>query len=123
MEKERATRALLKFLRPEFINRVDEVISFHPLSQETVRVIADIMIGDLRKSLALRSIELEVENAVLDYLAETGYDRKFGARSLKRTIQREVEDRIAQEMIDQYAHEPSLVRCSMSDGKINVELQ
>ncbi len=122
LEKERATRALLKFLRPEFINRVDEVISFHPLSKETVRVIADIMIGDLRKSLALRSIDLEVESAVLDYLAENGYDRKFGARSLKRTIQREVEDRIAQEMIDQYAHEPSLVRCSMSDGKINVEL-
>ncbi len=122
LEKERATRALLKFLRPEFINRVDEVISFHPLSKETVRVIADIMIGDLRKSLALRSIDLEVESAVLDYLAENGYDRKFGARSLKRTIQREVEDRIAQEMIDQYAHEPSLVRCSMSDEKINVEL-
>ncbi|MBR2013091.1 MAG: ATP-dependent Clp protease ATP-binding subunit [Clostridia bacterium] len=122
LEKERATRALLKFLRPEFINRVDEVISFHPLSKETVRAIADIMIGDLRKSLALRSIDLEVESAVLDYLAENGYDRKFGARSLKRTIQREVEDRIAQEMIDQYAHEPSLVRCSMSDGKINVEL-
>ena len=122
LEKERATRALLKFLRPEFINRVDEVISFHPLSKETVRMIADIMIGDLRKSLALRSMELEVESAVLDYLAENGYDRKFGARSLKRTIQREVEDRIAQEMIDQYAHEPSLVRCSMCDGKINVEL-
>ncbi len=122
LEKERATRALLKFLRPEFINRVDEVISFHPLSKETVRVIADIMIGDLRKSLALRSIDLEVESAVLDYLAENGYDRKFGARSLKRTIQRDVEDRIAQEMIDQYAHEPSLVRCSMSDGKIIVEL-
>ena len=122
LEKERATRALLKFLRPEFINRVDEVISFHPLSQETVRVIADIMIGDLRKSLALRSIHLEVEDEVLDYLAETGYDRKFGARSLKRKIQRDVEDRIAQEMIDQYAHEASLVRCSMTDGKINVEL-
>lgn len=122
LEKERATRALLKFLRPEFVNRVDEVISFHPLSKETVRMIADIMIGDLRKSLALRSIDLEVESAVLDDLAENGYDRKFGARSLKRTIQRDVEDRIAQEMIDQYAHEPSLVRCFMSDGKINVEL-
>ena len=122
LEKERATRALLKFLRPEFINRVDEVISFHPLSKETVRMIADIMIGDLRKSLALRSIDLEVESSVLDDLAENGYDRKFGARSLKRTIQRDVEDQIAQKMIDQYAHEPSLVRCSMSDGKINVEL-
>ena len=122
LEKERATRALLKFLRPEFINRVDEVISFRPLEKETVRMIADIMIGDLRKGLALRSIELNVEPAVLDYLAETGYDRKFGARSLKRAIQREVEDRIAQEMIDQYANETSNVRCYMSDGKINVEL-
>jgi ATP-dependent Clp protease ATP-binding subunit ClpA len=122
LEKERATRALLKFLRPEFINRVDEVISFHNLEKETIRAIADIMIGDLRKSLKLRSIDLEVDGAVLDYLAENGYDRKFGARSLKRAIQREVEDRIAQEMIDQYAREVSLVRCSMGSEKINVEL-
>ncbi len=123
LEKERATRALLKFLRPEFINRVDEIVTFHALERETIRAIADIMIGDLRKSLELRGISLETEGAVLDYLAEHGYDRKFGARSLKRTIQREVEDRIAQKMIDQYAVEPSLVRCSMLDGKINVELR
>ena len=123
LEKERATRALLKFLRPEFINRVDEIVTFHALEKETIRAIADIMIGDLRKSLELRGIALETEGAVLDYLAEHGYDRKFGARSLKRTIQREVEDRIAQKMIDQYAMEPSLVCCSMLDGKINVELR
>ncbi|MBQ7034410.1 MAG: ATP-dependent Clp protease ATP-binding subunit [Clostridia bacterium] len=123
LEKERATRALLKFLRPEFINRVDEIVTFHALEKETIRAIADIMIGDLRKSLELRGISLETEGAVLDYLAEHGYDRKFGARSLKRTIQREVEDRIAQKMIDQYAMEPSLVRCSFEGGKINVELR
>ncbi|MBQ3085235.1 MAG: ATP-dependent Clp protease ATP-binding subunit [Clostridia bacterium] len=123
LEKERATRALLKFLRPEFVNRVDEIISFKPLELETIRSIASIMIGDLRKSLSLRSITLEVEDAVLDYLAEHGYDRKFGARSLKRTIQREVEDQIAQKMIDEYEKETSLVRCTMQDGKIIVDLR
>ncbi len=122
LEKERATRALLKFLRPEFVNRVDEIVSFKPLERETIRVIAEIMIGDLRKSLELRSIRLEVEDAVLDYLAEHGYDRKFGARSLKRTIQREVEDQIAQKMIDAYEKDPSFVQCSMKNGKIIVDL-
>ena len=122
LEKDRATRALLKFLRPEFINRVDEIITFHPLERDTIRSIADIMIGDLRKSLQLRSIALEIEPAVLDYLAERGYDRKFGARSLKRTIQREVEDQIAQQMIDHFESETSLVRCFITDGKISVEL-
>ena len=122
LEKDRSTRALLKFLRPEFINRVDEIITFHPLERETVRRIADIMVGDLRKSLEVRSLTLEVEPQVLDYLAEHGYDRKFGARSLKRTIQREIEDRIAQEMIDHYDQEPSAVRCFMENEKINVDL-
>ena len=123
LEKDRATRALLKFLRPEFINRVDEIVTFRPLEQETIRTIADIMIGDLRKSLSLRAITLEVDDAVLDHLAVNGYDRKFGARSLKRAIQREVEDRIAQEMIDQFEREVSVVHCSMQDGKINVVLR
>ncbi len=123
LEKDRATRALLKFLRPEFINRVDEIITFHPLERDTIRSIAGIMIHDLRKSLKMRSIALEVELPVLDYLAEHGYDRKFGARSLKRTIQREIEDRIAQEMIDHFDRDTSMIRCHMDDGKICVDLQ
>ncbi len=123
LEKDRATRALLKFLRPEFINRVDEIITFHPLERDTIRTIAGIMIHDLRKSLKMRSIALEVELPVLDHLADHGYDRKFGARSLKRAIQREVEDRIAQKMIDHYDQEITMIRCYMADGKICVDLQ
>ena len=123
LEKDRATRALLKFLRPEFINRVDEIVTFHPLGRDTIRSIAGIMIHDLRKSLKMRSIVLDVELSVLDYLADHGYDRKFGARSLKRTIQREVEDRIAQQMIDQYDRETSMIHCYMDNGKICVDLK
>ncbi len=122
LEKDRATRALLKFLRPEFINRVDEVITFHPLERATIRAIADIMIGDLRKSLAMRGMELIVEPPVLDYLADNGYDRKFGARSLKRTIQRELEDRIAQGLIDRYDRDIRTALCFLSDKKICVDL-
>ena len=122
LEKDRATRALLKFLRPEFINRVDEIITFHSLERDTIRSIAAIMVEDLKKALELRSISLQIEEGVLDYLAEHGYDRKFGARSLKRAIQRELEDRIAQEMIDRYDQEIKSVRCYMGDEKINVEL-
>ncbi len=122
LEKDRATRALLKFLRPEFINRVDEIVTFHPLERETIRAIAGIMLDDLRKSLEMRAISLEVEPAVLDYLAEHGYDRKFGARSLKRTIQRELEDQIAQQLIDRFAEETSVIHCSVSGEKICVNL-
>ena len=84
--------------------------------------IAGIMLDDLRKSLEMRAISLEVEPVVLDYLAEHGYDRKFGARSLKRTIQRELEDQIAQQLIDRFAEETSVIHCSVSGEKICVNL-
>ncbi len=122
LEKDKATRALLKFLRPEFVNRVDEIITFKPLEKETVQTIAAIMMGDLQKALAQRSVELTYDQGVLGYLAEQGYDRKFGARSLKRAIQRQVEDEIAQQMIDYYDQEIKGIHCSLADGKIIVEL-
>lgn len=71
-------KALLTFLRPEFINRVDEVITFSPLQGDTVRHIAGIMLGDLRDNLKVREIEFSFDDKTLDYVSEKGFDRKFG---------------------------------------------
>ena len=123
LEKEKATRALLTFLRPEFVNRVDEIIPFNPLSKETVRAIAEIMLGDLRDSLKTRNIELVCTPQVVDYLADKGFDPKFGARSLRRTIQKELEDRAAEQILSNYEKQIHSVNAEMQDGEISVSVQ
>ena len=85
--------------RPEFINRVDEVVVFHPLSKEQIRAIADVQIDYLRKRLQDREIELEVSEAALDRLGEAGFDPVYGARPLKRAIQHQLENPLAQEIL------------------------
>ncbi|WP_341938975.1 ATP-dependent chaperone ClpB [Marinimicrobium sp. C2-29] len=86
--------------RPEFINRVDEVVVFHPLAREQIRGIADIQLDLLRKRLAERDLTLSLDDAVLDKLAETGFDPVYGARPLKRAIQQEVENPLAQQILE-----------------------
>jgi len=86
--------------RPEFINRVDEVVVFHPLARDQIRGIADIQLGHLRARLAERDLDLKLDEAVLDKLAEAGFDPVYGARPLKRTIQQEVENPLAQQLLE-----------------------
>ncbi len=85
--------------RPEFINRIDEVVVFHPLGREQIRAIADIQIGYLRQRLADRQMELEVTTAALDRLGEAGFDPVYGARPLKRAIQQELENPLARRIL------------------------
>ena len=118
LESDKAMKALLTFLRPEFINRVDEVISFASLSDEVVKSIADIMLSDLKENLLLRDIKFEYDEKTLDYIAANGFDRKFGARSLKRLIQKEVEDKIAQIIIENYKSELKAVYATVNDSGI-----
>ena len=100
--KEKAMKALSEFLRPEFINRVDEIICFNRLSEENFRAIAVIMLGELRDSLRERGIELIWKDEVLDYLVKKSYSVTYGARNLRRTIQKDIEDKMAQRIIDSY---------------------
>lgn len=100
--KDRIMRALEGFLRPEFINRIDEIIVFNQLTRDNFRDIARIMLEDLKKSLAEKSITLEYTDAVLEYISEKSYSRKFGARNLRRFIQTEVEDKAAEIIISRY---------------------
>jgi len=85
--------------RPEFINRLDEIVVFHPLEREQIRAIADIQIGLLRGRLAGRDLELTVSEAALDKLGEAGFDPVYGARPLKRAIQQQLENPLAQEIL------------------------
>ena len=100
MSRERAMKALTEFLRPEFINRVDEVVCFNQLTEENFRGIAALMLGEVRDVLREKNRELVWDESVLDYLVRKGYSVTYGARNLRRLIQKEIEDAIAQKLIE-----------------------
>ncbi len=100
MSRERSLKALGEFLRPEFINRVDEVVCFNSLSEENFRSIAELMLNEVKDCLNERNIALSWDDRALDYLVKKGYSVNYGARNLRRLIQKEVEDRVAQKIIE-----------------------
>jgi len=100
--KEKAMKALHEFLRPEFINRVDEVICFNRLSEEDFRRIADLMLCELKDALAERGVELRWEDSLVDYLVRKSYSVTYGARNLRRTIQKDVENQIAEKIMNSF---------------------
>ena len=118
--KEKAVKALNDFLRPEFINRVDEIIYFHRLTEENIRTIASLMLEDLRTAMAERGTALTWDESVITYLAEKGYSAAYGARNLQRLIQKDVEDAIATEIIDHLKGAAKTVGLTVQDGKIVV---
>jgi ATP-dependent Clp protease ATP-binding subunit ClpB len=93
--RRRVTDALNEHFRPEFLNRVDEIIIFHSLTREDLAHIVDIQIGRLRKLLGERKMDVELTEPAMQYLAQEGYDPIYGARPLKRVIQRELQDKLA----------------------------
>ena len=99
--RERAQRALNEFLRPEFLNRLDEIVYFNHLTEENFRAIASLMLGEVRTAMAERGMNLHWTPAVVDYLVAKGYSETYGARNLRRTIQRDVEDAIASAVVAQ----------------------
>ena len=100
--QEKAVKALSEFLRPEFINRVDEVISFNKLTEENFRAIAGIMLTELRQALSERGIDFTWDESVIDALVKKSYSVTYGARNLRRTIQKEFEEPIAQKIIESF---------------------
>ena len=102
--KERALKALNDFLRPEFINRVDEIVYFNQLTEENFKGIAVLMLRELAGSLAEKGIAFTWEESLLDYLVKKSYSAAYGARNLRRLIQKELEDTIAVRLIEGYAH-------------------
>ena len=122
MSRERTMKALNEFLRPEFINRVDEVICFNQLTEENFRAIAAIMLGEVRDAMAERNITVAWDGSVIDHLVREAYSVTYGARNLRRTIQKQIEDEIASQIVDRHGENISYVNLSAADGKIKVEI-
>ncbi len=118
--KEKAMKALSEFLRPEFINRVDEVICFNRLTEENFRGIADIMLHELKDALQERGIGLMWEDSVIDYLVKNSYSITYGARNLRRTIQKDIEDGIAERIIDSFDSPISQIKLTAPENKIEI---
>ena len=114
----RVMEALHQEFRPEFLNRVDEVIIFHSLSREQIVQIVDIQLRRLQSLLADRRINLEVTEVAKQYLAEVGYDPVYGARPLKRAIQRELQDPLALQLLQGRFKEGDTVRVDVGDGQL-----
>ena len=98
--QEKTKRALEEFLRPEFLNRVDEIITFNPLTEENFRGIAALMLGDFAALMGKKGIEVTVTDAARDLVAEKSFSTKYGARNMRRFIQTEIEDRVAEKLIE-----------------------
>ncbi|MDY4104115.1 MAG: ATP-dependent Clp protease ATP-binding subunit, partial [Oscillospiraceae bacterium] len=121
MNREKSMKALNEFLRPEFINRVDEIICFNSLTEADLRRIAVLMLGEVKDAMAEKGIAFHYEESVPDYLVNKGYSVTYGARNLRRLIQKEVEDAVAAEMIDRRKGKVTDVTVSAVDGKIVVD--
>ena len=119
-EEARTMKALEGFLRPEFINRVDEIITFNSLTEENFERIAEIMLGELKMALAEKGIELSYTHALLKHVGEKSYSAKFGARNMRRFIQTHIEDAIAEKVIADYNRTISKVHLNISGGEIVV---
>ena len=116
-DSDRAMKALQQFLRPEFINRVDAVITFNRLTEENFRAI----LGELAASLKEKGITFTYEESLVELLTEKSYSRTYGARNLRRTIQKELEDPMATRIIDSYEHPITQIRASAENGQIRLD--
>jgi len=104
--------------RPEFINRIDEVVVFHPLDQAEIRKIADIQLNNLRKRLAARELGLQISDAALDLIAQAGFDPVYGARPLKRAVQQQVENPLAQQILGGKFMSGDTIDVNVKDGEL-----
>ena len=118
--KERVMKALREFLRPEFINRVDEVIYFHQLTEDNFRDIARIMLDELKDSLADKGFGFRYDDSVVDVLVRKSYSAAYGARNLRRCIQKELEDPMATLIIDAFEHPVTQLKATAEDGEIKL---
>ena len=119
--KDRTMKALREFLRPEFLNRVDEIITFNHLTEDHFRGIADIMLKELKESLENRGLDLSWDEDLREYLVKKAYSMVYGARNLRRTIQRDLEDPISEAIIDSFEAPISRIRIRVVDEKIVLE--
>jgi ATP-dependent Clp protease ATP-binding subunit ClpC len=112
---------LKRYFRPEFINRIDSVVIFKPLKKEHVKQIVDLMIKRLEERLKDKELKLQISDSAKEYLANKGYDPAFGARPLRRVIEKEVETPLAMKLISGEIQEGDTVMIDVEDGKISIK--
>lgn len=118
--KDKAMKALEGFLRPEFINRVDEVVYFNRLTEGNFKSIARIMLGELTDNLREKGISFSWDESVLEHLVKTSYSVAYGARNLRRQVQKDLEDPIATKIIESYMSPITQLKASANDSKIEL---
>ena len=119
-DKERVMKALQEFLRPEFINRVDEIVYFHQLTEENFRGIAGIMLEELKAALEEKGYHFTYDDALVDYLVKKSYSAAYGARNLRRCIQKDVEDPMAARIIESYETPVTQIKATAEDGAVEL---
>ena len=119
-DKERVMKALQEFLRPEFINRVDEIVYFHQLTEENFRGIAGIMLEELKAALEEKGYHFTYDDALVDYLVKKSYSAAYGARNLRRCIQKNVEDPMAARIIESYETPITQIKATAEDGAVEL---
>ena len=119
--RERTMKALREFLRPEFINRVDEIVYFHQLTEENFAAIARIMLDELQASLKEKGYSFSYDDALVSHLVHSSYSAAYGARNLRRCIQKELEDPMAVQIIDSFEHPITQLRATAEDGKVRLD--
>ena len=120
--KEKTMKALQGFLRPEFLNRVDEIITFNHLTEENFLGIADIMLKELQESLSTRGLTLSWDDDLRQLLVKKAYSVTYGARNLRRTIQKELEDPISEAIIDSFEHPISAIRIRVEGEIVKLDI-
>ena len=119
--RERAMKALTDIMRPEFINRIDEVVAFNQLSQQDFARIAHIMLGDLTATLKENGISFTFDEKLIDFLVKESYSIKYGARNLRRFVQKEIEDRAASAIIAAYQNPVTSIHATSDGQQVIVE--
>lgn len=118
--KKEVMETLKRELRPEFINRIDEIIVFHKLTDQEIGQIIDIMLNEVTKRLADQKIKIELEPEVKQLIASKGIDKNFGARPLRRTIQSVLEDKLAEEILEGNLKKNQLAKIGVKEEKIEI---
>ncbi|MCD8099776.1 MAG: ATP-dependent Clp protease ATP-binding subunit [Oscillospiraceae bacterium] len=121
--RDKAMKALNEFLRPEFINRVDEIVCFNRLTEENFKAIARLMLDELKQVMWEKGYDLDYDDSLVSYLAEKSYSPTYGARNLRRQIQKEVEDAVAAEIVDHLRGRLTALHVTVTESKVTVQAE
>ncbi len=121
--KDNVMKELKKSFKPEFLNRIDDIIVFHKLNKEDLRKIIELLIKDFSKRLEDSNIKIKFDKSAIDYIVEKGYDKNYGARPLKRAIQSEIEDKLAEDILDGKVNKGDNITCKFKKGEIIFEVK